>query len=74
MVTMTTVFNKNMRQFGVAHEIKNPFFSDEEKLGHHFDLPPFFNYMSKQFLTECVQVSAMLTLGLQGAGSEAPKA
>ena len=24
--------------------------SDEEKHGHHFDLPLFFNYMSKQFL------------------------
>ena len=42
--------------------------SDEEKHGHHFDLPPFFN-MSKQFLApgglsaECVQVSVMETSG-----------
>ena len=38
--------------------------SDEEKQGHHFDLPLFFN-MSKQLLApgglsaECVQVSVM---------------
>ena len=38
-----------MRQFGVAHEIENPFMRDEEKHGLHFDLPLFFN-MSKQFL------------------------
>ena len=43
----------------------------------NFDLPLFFN-MSNQFLApgglnaECVQVSVMLTWGLQGAGSEAP--
>ena len=53
--------------------------SDEEKRGHHFDLPLIFN-MSKQFLAhgglsaECVQVNVMLTWGLQGAGSVAPKA
>ena len=35
--------SKNMRQFGVAHEIQTLFMSD------NFDLPVFFN-MSKQFL------------------------
>ena len=51
-------------------KFKTPFLSDR-------DLLLFFN-MSKQFLApgglnaECVQVSVMLTWGLQGAGSEAP--
>ena len=45
--------------------------SDEEKHGHNFDLPLFFN-MSKQLLVpgglnaECFQVSVMQTWGLQG--------
>ena len=49
------------------------------KHSDNFDLPLFFD-MSKQFLApgglsaDCVQVSVMLTLALQGAGSEAPKA
>ena len=50
--------------------------SDEEKHGHHFDLPIFFD-ISKQLLglsAECVQVSLMQTWGLQEAGSEAPQA
>ena len=58
------MFNKNMRRFGVAHEFKTLFRSD-------FDLLLFFNmYNSKQFLApgglnaECVQVSVMLTWGL----------
>ena len=38
--------NKNMHQFGVAQTL---FMGGEEKHGHHFDLPLFFN-MSKQFL------------------------
>ena len=43
-----------------------------------FDLLLFFN-ISKQFLAprglnaECVQVSVMLTRGLQGVGSKAPR-
>ena len=51
----------------------------KKKHGHHFDLPLFFN-TSNQLLApgglsaECVQVSVMQTWGLQGAGSEAPKA
>ena len=49
-----------MRQFGVRGWVLKPFFmSDEDKYGHHFDLPLFFN-LSKQFLApeglgaECV--------------------
>ena len=40
-----------MRQVGVAHEIKTLFmsWSNEDKHGHHFDLPLFFN-MSQQLL------------------------
>ena len=64
---------------GSRMKFKTLFMSNEEKHCHHFHLPFFFN-MSKQFLTpgglsaECVQVSVMLTWGLQGAGSDAPKA
>ena len=40
-----------MSRFRAAHKkCKTLFMSDEEKHGHHFDLPIFFNYMSKQFL------------------------
>ena len=48
--------------FGLRMKFKTLFMSDEEKHGHHFDLPIFFN-VSKQFLApggfsaECVQVS-----------------
>ena len=67
--------------FELRMKFKTLFMSDEEKHGHHFDLPLYFN-MIKQFLTpgglsaECVQVSVKchVNLGLQGAGSEAPKA
>ena len=50
-----------------------------KKTRHDFNLPLFFN-MSKKFLAsgglsaQCVQVSVMSTWGLQGTGSEAPKA
>ena len=56
--------NENMRQFGLRMIFKTLFMSDDEKHGHHFDLPLFFN-ISKQFLApgglsaECVQVSVM---------------
>ena len=45
-------------------KFKTLFMSDEEKLGHHFDLSLFFN-ISMQFLApgglsaECVQVGVM---------------
>ena len=45
-------------------KFKTLFMSDEEKHGHHFDLPLFVN-ISKQFLVpgglsaECVQVGVM---------------
>ena len=54
----------NLHQFGVAHKFETLFLSNEEKHGHRFDLPLFFN-MSQQFLApgglsaECVQVSVM---------------
>ena len=40
-----------MRQLslGLRMKFKTLFMSDEEKHGHHFDLPLFFN-MSRQFL------------------------
>ena len=47
---------------------------------HLFDLPFLYLDISKQFLapeglsSECVQTSVMLTWGLQGASSVAPKA
>ena len=60
-------------------KFKTPFMSGEEKHGHHFDLPLFFN-MSKNFLVpgrlsaECVQVgvmeSAVKTFGAQGDGPQ----
>ena len=49
---------------GLRMKFKTLFMSDEEKLGHHFDWPLFFN-MSKPFLApgalsaECFQVGVM---------------
>ena len=49
--------NKNMHQYiiygtlGLRMKFKNLFMSNEEKHGHHFDLPLFFNIsMLMQFL------------------------
>ena len=41
-----------MRQFGFRMKFKTLSMSGEEKHGHHFDFPIFFN-MSKQFLPKC---------------------
>ena len=49
---------------GLCMKLKTLFMSDEEKHGHHFDLPLFFN-ISMHFLApgglsaECVQVSVI---------------
>ena len=48
--------NENMRQFGlrmIFKTVKTLFMSDDEKHGHHFDLPLFLDNImsnSKQFL------------------------
>ena len=78
-VLTTTRLTRICASLGLRMKFKTLFMSDKEKHSHHFDLPLFSN-MSKQFLApgglsaECVEVSVMSTLGLQGAGSEAPKA
>ena len=55
---------KTCASLGLRMKFKTLFMSGEEKHGHYFDLPLFFN-MSKHFLApggfsaECVQVSVM---------------
>ena len=46
----------------------------KKKRGQYFDLPLFFNTLLAPggLSAECVQVSVILTWGLQGAGSESP--
>ena len=36
LVNVALKLNKNMRQFGIAHEIENPVFG-KKKNNHHFD-------------------------------------
>ena len=60
-LTLTT---RICARLGLRMKFKTLFMSDEEKNGHHFDLPLFVN-ISKQFLApgglsaECVQVGVM---------------
>ena len=55
-------------------ELTTLFMSDEEKQGHHFDLPFFFN-MSKQYLAaEGLSVFKLVSCKLGASRELAPKA